>query len=74
MPASKTKPRKCLACKNKHFSRGLCKRCLSVARGKIDRGETSEEQLIKRGLMLPPMKQGRPRGGESGFEKAFSRK
>lgn len=69
----KTKARKCMFCRNKHLSRGLCKRCLSVAHGKIDRGEVTEAELIRDGYMLPLQKQGRPRGSKSGFAKAFSK-
>jgi len=44
---------------NKAQSRGLCWRCLNWAKGSIERGELSEQQLIDDGDMLPPKRRGR---------------
>jgi hypothetical protein len=71
MPKKPKAKARCLCCKNKHFSRGLCQRCLAIARGKIYRGETSEMALIEAGLLKPRKACGRK--SESGFAAAFSR-
>jgi hypothetical protein len=52
---------KCIihGCGNKRYSRGLCQGCYSTARSKIKTGETTAAELIRKGLMLEPMKLGR---------------
>ena len=63
---------KCLTCKNKAKSRGLCGTCLAACKTCMDEG-VSEQWLIEAGLLLPRQKSsGRP--ANSGFAKALSRK
>jgi len=41
-------------------SRGLCPTCRAAARAAVSRGDTTEEQLIALGLLLPAKNGGRP--------------
>ncbi len=61
---------KCLCCDNRAQSRGLCWRCNAQAQASIRRGDTTEEKLIKAGLILPSLRKGRP--AESGFAKRLA--
>jgi hypothetical protein len=57
--ASKAKS-KCLICgKNKPFSRGACQSCLGDCHELIRLGQTTDETLIKKGMLLPSQRQGR---------------
>jgi hypothetical protein len=44
----------CLVCDRPPHIRGLCPRCYSEARTAIAEDVTTEEELVGRGLMLPP--------------------
>lgn len=48
-------PAKCLvsACDRKATRRGLCDSCRAEANRMVKRGETTEQELIEKGLMLP---------------------
>jgi hypothetical protein len=40
-------------CERGGGTRGLCSGCYSIARIMIARGETTEETLVEKGMMLP---------------------
>lgn len=48
-------PKKCLVikCENEAHTRGLCYRCYAVARTMLEKGETTEEVLVRKGMMTP---------------------
>lgn len=50
---------KCLGCEcelstAKRVSRGLCVTCYAATRYAIRRGRTTDEELLRRGMILPP--------------------
>lgn len=47
-------------CKNKRKSRGVCIACYFAARRQMKAGSITEEQLIKRRLLLKANRTGRP--------------
>jgi hypothetical protein len=49
---------KCLACKAKPYSRGLCQACYTAARRLIEQGRRTETELIDSGAILPRQRQG----------------
>jgi hypothetical protein len=61
----------CLVCKRRPYARGLCGPCYRNARKRIARGEASDAQLVKVGLMLP--RQGVGKFGANAFSEAFKR-
>lgn len=51
---------KCLICgKNKPYSRGACQSCLGDCHELIRSGQTTDEALVKKGLLLPTLRPGR---------------
>jgi hypothetical protein len=42
-------------------TRGLCANCRSMARKAISRGDATEDELVRLGLLLPSEGRGRPR-------------
>lgn len=67
--ATKEKP-KCLTCKNKAQSRGLCGTCLAQASVSMKLGEVTEQELIESKMILPRKMIGRPR--KSGFSQKLN--
>lgn len=62
MAISARKKARCIVkgCSKEVASRGLCAACRSAAARMIENGETTEEELIERGLMLPNRQGHRP--------------
>lgn len=54
--------KKCIVpgCKNKACWRGVCKACYFAAKRKIEKGEVTDEELVKRKLWLRANRTGRP--------------
>lgn len=50
--------KKCLIkeCENKETTRGLCMKCRSIASAMISNGDTTEEELVAMGMILPQTK------------------
>ena len=45
---------KCMACKAPEvYTRGVCKRCYQNSRNLILKGETTDQQLVEIGVILP---------------------
>lgn len=45
-------------CDNVTHSRGVCQKCLATIRVAIAAGQTTDEELVSRGVMLPIKKRG----------------
>jgi hypothetical protein len=62
MSTRTAKKQKCLTfgCNSPALARGLCQCCRKAAAAAIGRGETTERELIKKGLILEPKRSGRP--------------
>jgi hypothetical protein len=61
MSATKKEFRKCLVpeCDSEGTRRGLCSSCRNAAKRQIDAGHTTEDELIKRQLLLPKGRKGK---------------
>jgi hypothetical protein len=72
MSTRTAKKQKCLTCNKAALVRGLCACCRMAAQAAIGRGEVTEAELVRRGLMLEPKRTGRP--PNSPFVKALRSK